>query len=234
MGAQLVYDCFPHLTPTQKEQFALLGPLYAKWNACINVISRKDIDSLYVHHVLHSLALAFVNGDPFAPGHRILDVGTGGGFPGVPLAILFPQARFTLCDSIGKKIKVVTEICSELQLTNVTPVVSRAESLPPESYHTIVSRAVTTLAQFLPWIRRYVAKDGCVLCLKGGDLTQEIAEASALCRIPPHLFKEYSIASLFPAVRDDFFTTKKICEIKQTSYLCTPILGSKSTSLKGK
>ena len=128
IDANLIFQYFPNLTEQQQAQIRQLGPLYQEWNSRINVISRKDMDSFYLHHVLHALALAVEA--PFQDGDKVLDVGTGGGFPGIPLAILFPNVQFTLCDSIGKKIKVVEAVSQALGLTNVTPVWSRAEQLP--------------------------------------------------------------------------------------------------------
>ena len=169
---------FPEITERQKEQFAALLPLYEDWNSKINVISRKDMDNFYEHHVLHSLAIAKVQ--PFKPMAEILDVGTGGGFPGIPLAILFPDARFHLIDSIGKKIKVVQSVAEQLELTNVRTEQIRAEQLRGE-YDFIVSRAVTDLSQFTQWVRGKVStiqyhklRNG-ILYLKGGDLTDELA-----------------------------------------------------------
>ena len=170
----------PDLSETQCHQLARLGPLYREWNAQINVISRKDLDRFFVHHVLHSLTIARVLRPE--PGARILDVGTGGGFPGIPLAILFPEAQFTLCDSIGKKIKVVDAVIQELGLENAEGVWARAESLTDRSaYDFVVSRAVTRMPAFLDWVRPLVARDhrhglqNGVLYLKGGDLTEELA-----------------------------------------------------------
>ena len=145
----LIDKYFPDLTRPQREQFEALYALYADWNAKINVISRKDFDQLYLRHVLHSLAIAKVC--PFAPGARVLDVGCGGGFPSVPLAILFPEAHFTAVDSIGKKIKVVQGVAEGLGLANLTPLCARAETLP-ERYDYVVSRAVTEMPTFVGWV----------------------------------------------------------------------------------
>ncbi len=168
---------FPEISEKQAKQFAMLGGLYAEWNKRINVVSRKDIDDLYEHHVLHSLAIAKVI--RFVPGAEILDVGTGGGFPGIPLAILFPEAHFHLIDSIGKKLKVVDAVSEALQLQNVTTQHIRAEQLN-NKYDFVVSRAVTSLPAFIPWTkgkflqRQLHTMPNGTLFLKGGDLTEEL------------------------------------------------------------
>jgi len=185
----IIEDRFPEVTPGQMEQFRKMEALYRDWNSKINVISRKDIDQLYRHHVLHSLGIAaylktqmpdvyeYMRGEgtySVAPALKILDLGTGGGFPGIPLSVIFPNAEFTLCDSIGKKITVATEVAKGLELKNVRTVNARAESLP-DTFDYIVSRAVTSLDNFMPWVKgRY--REG-ILYLKGGDLTEEIATA---------------------------------------------------------
>lgn len=150
MTTELIYSYFPDLTARQKAQFEELNALYRFWNAQINVVSRKDIDSLYLHHILHSLAIARVVG--FLPGEKVLDVGTGGGFPGIPLAILFPETRFHLVDSIGKKIKVVDEVANGINLQNLVATHARAEQIN-DRFNFIVSRAVTQLKDFHPWIK---------------------------------------------------------------------------------
>jgi len=168
---------FPNLNSRQTEQFAMLGSLYTEWNNRINVISRKDIDQLYERHVLHSLAIAKVI--DFAPDAKVLDVGTGGGFPGVPLAILFPETHFHLVDSIGKKLKVVDAVAEALQLHNITTQHIRAEQLTGK-YDFVVSRAVTSLPVFIPWMKgkfleRYLHElPNGMFFLKGGDLTEEL------------------------------------------------------------
>ena len=169
---------FPNLSVKQQQQFAALDALYREWNAKINVISRKDIDNLYEHHVLHSLAIAHMI--RFRPDTRILDFGTGGGFPGIPLAILFPETQFHLVDSIGKKIRVVNDVAQQLGLQNVRAEQIRAEELR-QKYDFVVSRAVTDLNQFVKWVRgrftshqRHILPNG-ILYLKGGNLKQELA-----------------------------------------------------------
>lgn len=147
---QIIYKYFPGLSETQQKQMEMLGELYAEWNSKINVISRKDIDNFYERHVLHSLGIAKVIS--FKPNTRILDVGTGGGFPGIPLAILFPECEFHLADSIGKKIKVVNAVAESLGLKNVKGIWSRAEELK-DKYHFVVSRAVTELPEFQKWVK---------------------------------------------------------------------------------
>ena len=194
---------FPDLTDRQKEQYAALYDLYTDWNAKINVISRKDFDQLYLRHVLHSLAIAKVC--PFAPGARVLDVGCGGGFPSVPLAILFPEARFTAVDSIRKKIAVVEGVTAGLGLRNLEPRCARAETLP-ERYDYVVSRAVTAMSEFVNWVwnrlergQRGTLPNG-ILYLKGGDLAEELA-------LTGKRWDVYDIARFF---EEEFFETKKV------------------------
>ena len=203
MPMDKILKYFPEITERQKEQFAALLPLYEDWNSKINVISRKDMDNFYEHHVLHSLAIAKVQ--PFKPMAEILDVGTGGGFPGIPLAILFPDARFHLIDSIGKKIKVVQSVAEQLELKNVRAEQIRAEQLRGE-YDFIVSRAVTDLSQFTQWVRGKVStiqyhklRNG-ILYLKGGDLTDELAPFKKKART-------WDISDFF---QEDYFLTKKV------------------------
>ncbi len=203
MDIDLILKYFPKLTDEQKERFAALDGLYRDWNAKINVISRQDIDALYEKHILHSLSIAKIVS--FKPGTEILDVGTGGGFPGIPLAILFPMADFHLVDSIGKKIKVVQEVSNALGLTNVKAEQIRAEQLNT-TYDFVVSRAVTRLNPFLGWMRYKIHKAGNndrpngVLYLKGGDLTEELAEV-------PDRYRVYDLSDYF---EEPFFETKKI------------------------
>lgn len=207
MNAELILKYFPEITPQQQEQFNQLLPLYTHWNGQINVISRKDIDALYERHVLHSLGIAKVM--PFAPGTRILDVGTGGGFPGIPLAILFPEAQFHLVDSIGKKIKVVQEVAQALQLTNLTAAHTRAEQVPGK-FDFVVSRAVTQLKDFYPWIKDKFNKashnplPNGLLYLKGGDLAQEITESGLQAQ-------HYYLKNYFT---EEFFETKQVIYVK--------------------
>ena len=204
MTSDIIFRYFPDLSTLQKEQFNKLDELYRLWNSQINVISRKDIDSLYLHHILHSLAIAKVIS--FLPGEKILDVGTGGGFPGIPLAILFPETSFHLVDSIGKKIKVVKEVSTAIDLQNLQATHARAEQID-EKFDFVVSRAVTQLKDFYPWIKGKFSKDSKnilkngVLYLKGGDLEQEIKDA--------HLknVQQIPIASMF---KEDFFETKYV------------------------
>jgi 16S rRNA (guanine527-N7)-methyltransferase len=171
MTSDLILKYFPDITPAQQEQFARLQELYTFWNNQINVVSRKDIDLLYERHVLHSLGIAKVM--PFLPGESVLDVGTGGGFPGIPLAILFPETSFHLVDSIGKKIKVVNEVAAALGLKNVKGTHARAEEIK-EKFDFVVSRAVTQLKDFYPWVREKFSKATTnklasgILYLKGG------------------------------------------------------------------
>ena len=196
---------FPNLTQNQIQQFQKLEALYYDWNAKINVISRKDIDELYTKHVLHSLAIAKIQ--PFEPGTYILDVGTGGGFPGIPLAILFPETRFYLIDVILKKINVVKAVAEALELKNVKAEQIRASEVKGD-YDFIVSRAVTNMPDFVSWIKdkikkqnKHALKNG-ILYLKGGDLTEELKSF-------PYA-KEYNIADFF---KDQFFETKKVVHL---------------------
>lgn len=206
MNMDLILNYFPNLTAEQKERFAALDGLYRDWNAKINVISRQDIDALYEKHVLHSLSIAKVV--QFKPGTEILDVGTGGGFPGIPLAILFPMVDFHLVDSIGKKIKVVQEVANALGLTNVKAEQIRVEQLNT-TYDFVISRAVTRLKPFLGWVRYKIHKAGNndrpngVLYLKGGDLTEELAEVTDRYRV-------YDLSDYF---EEPFFETKKLIYI---------------------
>lgn len=196
---------FPNLTDNQVQQFQKLEALYHDWNAKINVISRKDIDELYTKHVLHSLAIAKVQ--PFEPGTYILDVGTGGGFPGIPLAILFPETRFYLIDVIAKKIKVVQAVAEALELKNVKAEQLRAENVKGD-FDFIVSRAVTNMPDFYSWVKdkikkqnKHELKNG-ILYLKGGDLTEELAAFPKAT--------EYNISNFFS---DEFFETKKVVHL---------------------
>jgi 16S rRNA (guanine527-N7)-methyltransferase len=202
--SEIIFKYFPNLTEKQKEQFDKLDELYRFWNSQINVISRKDIDMLYVHHVLHSLAIAKVI--QFLPGENVMDVGTGGGFPGIPLAILFPETRFHLVDSIGKKIKVVSGVASAIGLTNLRASHARAEQID-ERFDFVISRAVTQLKEFYPWLKGKFNADSKnqlpngVLYLKGGDLVQELKE-SGLKNIRQLGINEY--------FEEEFFDTKYV------------------------
>ena len=196
---------FPNLTENQILQFKKLEVLYHDWNAKINVISRKDIDELYTKHVLHSLAIAKIQ--PFEAGSYVLDVGTGGGFPGIPLAILFPETRFYLIDVIAKKIKVVQAVADALGLKNVKAEQIRAENVKGD-YDFIVSRAVTNMPDFVSWIKDKIKKQNKhnlpngILYLKGGDLTEELKDFLRAT--------EYNIADFF---KDEFFETKKVVHL---------------------
>lgn len=193
---------FPNLTEEQETRFLQLENLYTEWNSKINVISRKDIESLYERHILHSLGIAKIQ--EFMPGAKILDVGTGGGFPGIPLAILFPETHFYLVDVIAKKIKVVNEVANALGLTNVKAEQRRAGTFD-DRFDFVVSRAVTNMPDFVKWVRKNVAKknnhelQNGILYLKGGDLTEELA-----------LFPKAIEHELSDYFEEDFFETKKV------------------------
>ena len=215
---------FPEVSREQMERFRKMEQLYRDWNSKINVVSRKDIDELYRHHVLHSLCIAAylktqmpdvydrLRGEgPYqvAEPLKILDLGTGGGFPGIPLAVMFPGARFTLCDSIGKKIIVATEVAKGLELNNVETVNARAETLTTTSDY-VVSRAVTSLENFMPWVKgKY--KEG-ILYLKGGDLTEEIATAMGRFKMRKGSVHIWPISSW---TDDPFFETKMVIYIER-------------------
>ena len=200
-------DFFPSLTDIQQTQFEAMDALYRLWNARINVISRKDMDNLMTHHVLHSLAIAKVI--DFPKGSTILDVGTGGGFPGIPLAVLFPECHFTLCDSIGKKIKVAQAVAEGLQLDNVNCVNARAEALPGR-FDYVVSRAVTDLTTFWPWVKDKFGK--AVFYLKGGDLDAEIEACAKRWHLDPARCYQAKISAWFD---DPWFAEKKIVIISK-------------------
>ena len=209
MSVSLILKYFPEITDEQKQQFEKLEKLYTEWNEKINVISRKDMDGLYEKHILHSLGIAKVM--PFADGTKVLDVGTGGGFPGIPLAILFPEVSFTLIDSIGKKIKVVEAVSEGLGLKNVTTVHGRAEKLK-EKFHFVVSRAVTQMPEFLRWLKgkfekeQFNEKHNGVLYLKGGDLAEELA--GLRCEI-------FQLKNYF---EEEFFDTKKVVYLSKGNF----------------
>lgn len=207
MGVETILKYFPSLSKGQFLQFEALEHLYQDWNQKINVVSRKDIDELYLRHVLHSLGIAKVQ--RFNEGSEILDVGTGGGFPGIPLAILFPRTRFVLVDAIGKKIKVVHEVIEGLGLENVVAHHSRVEDLPGE-FDFIVSRAVAAMPTFVHWTKGKIKKEAAherrngILYLKGGDLTEELA--------PYRTAQLFDLKDFF---EEDFFETKKVVYLPQ-------------------
>ena len=202
----IILKYFPNLSEQQTERFKMLKPLYEKWNARINVISRKDIGHLYERHVLHSLSIAWVIS--FNPGTKILDVGSGGGFPGVPLAIFFPQCQFHLIDSIGKKVRVIDEIVSELQLKNVSTQQIRAEELAGQ-WDFIVSRAVTALPVFTRWVVRLISSKqenpipNGILYLKGGNVDEELRSTEM----------KHSVYVLDEFFEEDFFRTKALIHL---------------------
>ncbi|WP_228237212.1 16S rRNA (guanine(527)-N(7))-methyltransferase RsmG [Allomuricauda sp. M10] len=207
MNADLIFKYFTTLTEQQQLHFKGLEELYQDWNQKINVVSRKDIDELYLRHVLHSLGIAKIQ--TFNEGADILDVGTGGGFPGIPLAILFPNVNFTLVDAIGKKIKVVQEVIDGLQLENVKAIHSRVEEIPGQ-FDFIVSRAVAAMPTFVHWTKGKIKKDSAherkngILYLKGGDLEEEL--------------KDYTTVQIFDLkdyYEEDFFDTKKVVYLPQ-------------------
>ena len=199
----IILKYFPHLTQEQINKFQALNELYHDWNAKINVISRKDIDNLYEHHVLHSVGIAELI--RFKPGTKVMDLGTGGGFPGIPLAIMFPESSFHLVDSIGKKVKVCQEVANALSLQNVTTQWSRAEEIK-DTYHFVVSRAVMPLADLVKIIRKNISKEQInalpngIICLKGGELENET--------LP--LKKQTQIYPLSDFFEEPFFETKKV------------------------
>ena len=207
MKPDIIVKYFPSISSIQTQQFEQLYDLYVFWNAQINVISRKDIDLLFERHVLHSLGIAKVM--PFNKGTKVLDVGCGGGFPGIPLAIMFPESTFHLVDSIGKKIKVVTEVAKSIGLVNLTAQHERAEKIQ-DKYHFIVSRAVTEFPVFYSWIHKKILKDNFnelsngILYLKGGDLREEFG----------HHFDKAVFYDLKKYFEEEFFETKKVVYYK--------------------
>ena len=209
MSSEIILKYFPNLTDQQKSQFQQLETLYKDWNEKINVISRKDIDEFYERHVLHSLGIAKIM--EFADGTKVLDIGTGGGFPGIPLAILFPNVEFTLVDSIGKKITVVNAVAESLGLKNVKAYHERAEKIK-DKFHFVVSRAVTQMPVFLRWLKgkfekeQFNPKHNGVLYLKGGDLGEELAGIK--CEI-------YHLKDQF---EEEFFDTKKIVYLSKGNF----------------
>lgn len=208
MNSDLIIKYFPDITERQKEQFELLGPLYEEWNARINVVSRKDMEHLYTRHILHSLAIAKVC--RFEAGARVVDIGCGGGFPSVPLAIMFPDVEFVGVDSIAKKIRVVEGIKAGAHIDNLTAINSRAEQLG-EKFDYVVSRAVTEMARFMPWAWPLLRKGQCgtlpngILYLKGGELAEELAATRRKWDL-------YDIRTMFD---DEFFDTKRVVYTKK-------------------
>ena len=209
MSSEIILKYFPNLTDQQKSQFQQLETLYKDWNEKINVISRKDIDEFYERHVLHSLGIAKIM--EFADGTKVLDIGTGGGFPGIPLAILFPNVEFTLVDSIGKKITVVNAVAESLGLKNVKAYHERAEKIK-DKFHFVVSRAVTQMPVFLRWLKgkfekeQFNPKHNGVLYLKGGDLGEDLAGIK--CEI-------YHLKDQF---EEEFFDTKKVVYLSKGNF----------------
>lgn len=209
MSSEIILKYFPNLTDQQKSQFQQLETLYKDWNEKINVISRKDIDEFYERHVLHSLGIAKIM--EFTDGTKVLDIGTGGGFPGIPLAILFPNVEFTLVDSIGKKITVVNAVAESLGLKNVKAYHERAEKIK-DKFHFVVSRAVTQMPVFLRWLKgkfekeQFNPKHNGVLYLKGGDLGEELAGIK--CEI-------YNLKDQF---EEEFFDTKKVVYLSKGNF----------------
>ncbi len=220
----IIKEKFPEVTAGQMDRFRRMEELYKEWNARINVVSRKDMDQLYRHHVLHSLCIAAylrmhmpdvydrMRGEgPYALSEplKVMDLGTGGGFPGIPLAVIFPHAEFTLCDSIGKKITVATEVARSLGLDNVRTVNARAESLEG-TFDYIVSRAVTSLDNFMPWVKGKYSEG--ILYLKGGDLAEEISTAMSKCRMRKGTVHQWPASSW---ADDPFFATKYVIHIEK-------------------
>ncbi len=202
MTPERLFEYFPNLSQEQRTQFLLLEELYKDWNQKINVVSRKDIDELYLRHVLHSLGIAKIQ--EFKDGAEVLDVGTGGGFPGVPLAILFPNVHFTLVDSIGKKIKVVDEVVQGLGLTNITTINARVEEVSKQ-FDFIVSRAVAAMPTFVHWVKGKIKKESAhnrrngILYLKGGNLEEELLG-----------YRTAEIFELSDYFNEEFYDTKRV------------------------
>jgi len=207
MNSDIIFKYFPNLTSHQKDQFAELSELYAYWNAQINVISRKDFDNFYIHHVLHSLSIAKIV--QFKDFTEVMDAGTGGGFPGIPLAIMFPETRFYLVDSIGKKIKVVKEVTSKLGLKNVEAEQLRMEQVD-RTFDFILSRAVTSLPDFIRWTgykfhrKSFNSLKNGILYIKGGDINDELLKVKGFKK------RVYELSGDF---KEPFFETKKVVHI---------------------
>ncbi|MBE9488133.1 MAG: 16S rRNA (guanine(527)-N(7))-methyltransferase RsmG [Bacteroidetes bacterium] len=210
MDNLLIEKYFDNLSDLQKDQFSRMGEIYKEWNEKINVVSRKDIDNIYEHHILHSLAIAKIS--PFKKGDRVMDIGCGGGFPGVPLAVMYPYVEFHLVDSIGKKIIVVNEVCEALGIKNIKTYHSRAEEVSVQVDY-VVSRAVTRLKEFLGWSwKKIVSGDGHgVIYLKGGDLEEEIKEGTSKLK----KVESIDILPVNDFFKEEFFDTKKIIFIKK-------------------
>jgi 16S rRNA (guanine527-N7)-methyltransferase len=214
-NSEIIIKYFPTLADIQLQRFEQLQDLYSKWNERINVVSRKDIEHLYTRHILHSLAIAGIF--TFLPGTEILDVGTGGGFPVIPLAIMFPETNFTAIDSIGKKIKVLESVIKNLKLTNVNARQERAENIT-EKFDFVTGRAVTNLPDFTGWVRKNIKPDmihavpNGIICLKGGDLTDEIQSTIKKYSLLPAQIIEYHISDFF---KESFFETKKVIYIQR-------------------
>jgi 16S rRNA (guanine527-N7)-methyltransferase len=207
VGIEIILNYFPELSGKKLEQFSLLGDYYRLENEKVNLISRKDFENIYVNHVLH--ALAYVKCCPFLPGQNVLDIGTGGGFPGIPLAIYFPETEFVLCDSIGKKINAVNSIAEKLALENVLALNQRIENLP-QRFDIAVARAVAPMAQMYHWMQNKWENKTHFSLLKGGDLTEEMNE---LLAINPKLkFKQHLLAKVF---YEPFYETKKLIQITE-------------------
>ena len=219
--SKIILAEFPALTAEQMELFKRMEALYLDWNSRINVISRKDIDGFYEHHVLHSLAIAsyWLREGIIPEGARlsVLDVGTGGGFPGIPLAVLFPQMQFTLCDSVGKKTIVASAVAEALGLDNVTVVNARAESLPA-TYDLVVSRAVTSLDNFYPWVRDRFKYS--IFYLKGGDINEEIALLMGRNRLKKGSVRTWRVDNW---LEGEYFQEKFVIQIEK-DYLCSPFV----------
>ncbi len=207
VSSSIVYEYFDQLNDRQKEQIDALFEIYYLYNSQVNVISRKDMDNFYIHHVLHSMALSkFMH---LKNGFNVIDIGTGGGFPGIPLAIMYPDVEFHLVDSIGKKVKIVDSVCQDVGITNVKTSHSRVEEIN-ERFDLAVARAVAPSEKLVAWMKGQFKKGVQMALLKGGDLTEEMEEMTL--RFPK---LEYKIHSLYPKFKEDFFETKKAVLVHQ-------------------